>query len=648
MKQLSAEMITDSYLPVDLELSPDGSQVAYALTSVGQKDEHPISSVWIVNSDGSREPRQFTQGLFEERHPRWSPNGKSIAFLSDRCKRGTLGVHLISVDGGESRPLTCAKMTPPILDFAWAPDGSSIAFTCANERPDKSRKENDVKVIGKELDYARLRQISIISGEVRNLVEVGKHVRDFSWSSDGKKIAYVLQQTPEEESESLEVALECMSLEGRNSYHLCSFPSLIGSPVWSADSRSIYFLGPLNQQASRQVYAVSSEGGEPRRATPWEDSCAGALLKSGGDLPAVLEWRGVGSRLHLLDNKTHDLKLLIPVSQDEKDLDLSYPATALKDKEVSFASVKSAATQPWEVWSGTEGGSSGRDNFQEITNHNSGLKEVSFGNQEPFQWKAPDGLSLDGFLIWPPGRPSSAPLPTVVFVHGGPYGRYTSGLHLSWGDWGQWLATAGYLVLMINPRGGSGHGEKFAATVKGDVGGHDYEDVMAAVDAAIARGFADPNKLAIGGWSQGGFMTACAVTKTNRFRAAIMGAGISDWETLVATSNVPGFERDLTGRAPWDEVVAGQKIAYSPIKFARNVKTPVLILHGEKDDRIPLGQAVGFYRALKENHVETEFVIYPRERHAILERAHQLDMLSRVRSWCDRWLGLKEGEEVEV
>jgi dipeptidyl aminopeptidase/acylaminoacyl peptidase len=191
---------------------------------------------------------------------------------------------------------------------------------------------------------------------------------------------------------------------------------------------------------------------------------------------------------------------------------------------------------------------------------------------------------------------------------------------------------------MVNPRGGSGHGEKFAATVKGDVGGRDYEDVKAAVDAVIARGFADPDKLAIGGWSQGGFMAACAVTKTNRFRAAIMGAGISDWETLVATSNVPGFERDLTGRAPWDEVPSGQKIGYSPIKFARNVRTPVLILHGEEDDRIPLGQAVGFYRALKENNVDTEFVIYPRERHAILERAHQLDLLTRVRLWCNRWI----------
>ena len=354
--------------------------------------------------------------------------------------------------------------------------------------------------------------------------------------------------------------------------------------------------------------------------------------------PAVLEWLGVGSRLHLLDSNAQS-KLLFPISEKESDLDLSYPAVAaLEDRGVSFASVMSSGTHPGEVWSDTGAGSSTRYSFQQITNHNSGIEDVAFGRQEPFQWKAQDGLSLDGFLIWPPDRLSSAKLPTVVLVHGGPYGRYTSGLHLSWGDWGQWLATAGYLVLMVNPRGGSGHGEKFAATVKGDVGGRDYEDVMAAVDAVIARGFADPDKLAIGGWSQGGFMAACAVTKTNRFRAAIMGAGISDWETLVATSNVPGFERDLTGRAPWDEVRAGQKIGYSPIKFARNVRTPVLILHGEEDDRIPLGQAVGFYRALKENHVDTEFVIYPRERHAILERAHQLDLLTRVRSWCDRWL----------
>jgi dipeptidyl aminopeptidase/acylaminoacyl peptidase len=226
----------------------------------------------------------------------------------------------------------------------------------------------------------------------------------------------------------------------------------------------------------------------------------------------------------------------------------------------------------------------------------------------------------------------------VVLVHGGPYGRWAPGLHLWWADWGQWLATTGYAILMPNPRGGFGHGERFAAAARADVGGADYGDVIAMHDAAVERGIADPQRRGIGGWSQGGFMSAWAITQTRRFKAAIVGAGPTDWGIMAATSDLPSFERTLGGSVPWDGVGPHRHAQLSPLSFARDVTTPALILHGQNDARVPLNQAISFHRALREVGTPTELVVYPREPHGIGERAHQLDLLRRVRAWYDRWL----------
>ncbi|MGH2478386.1 MAG: alpha/beta hydrolase family protein, partial [Ktedonobacteraceae bacterium] len=318
---------------------------------------------------------------------------------------------------------------------------------------------------------------------------------------------------------------------------------------------------------------------------------------------------------------------------------LSWDVRQMEDGKCVVAVARSTGEQLWEVWAGQGPGNGTEIALHQLSSHQEQLAGVTFGKQEPFFWTASDGLKLDGILIRPPeATEQQHPLPMVVLVHGGPYGRWGRHIHLHALNWGQWLALSGYVVLMPNPRGGFGRGEQFAAAARGAVGLDDYQDVMAAVDAAIERGIADPERLAIGGWSQGGFMSAWAVTQTRRFKAAIMGAGVSDWGMMVMTSDVPDFELELGETAPWDGEGQRKHLDLSPITFARNVKTPVLILHGENDARVPLSQATGFHRALRRQGVPVEFVAYPREPHGIAERAHQLDILKRVRSWCDRWL----------
>jgi dipeptidyl aminopeptidase/acylaminoacyl peptidase len=226
----------------------------------------------------------------------------------------------------------------------------------------------------------------------------------------------------------------------------------------------------------------------------------------------------------------------------------------------------------------------------------------------------------------------------VTFVHGGPYGRSADDLQLSWGRWGQWLAAAGFAVFHPNPRGSQGHGQAFAAKVGGAVGQDEWTDILAGIDILVADGVADPDRLGICGWSHGGYMAAWAVTQTDRFRAAVMGAGIADWGIQVAVGQFGRAESYLCGSHGWEGSVPHHHDRVSPISYATRVATPVLILHGENDTNVPASQAMYFHRALMESEVEHDMVIYPREEHGITERAHQIDVLERVRSWFTRWL----------
>jgi dipeptidyl aminopeptidase/acylaminoacyl peptidase len=255
-------------------------------------------------------------------------------------------------------------------------------------------------------------------------------------------------------------------------------------------------------------------------------------------------------------------------------------------------------------------------------------------------YQAHDGLGLDGLLILPPGRRrEDGPFPLITLVHGGPYDRHAdeclAGDHAS----GQWLATAGFAVFLPNPRGSTGHGHEFAAAVAGSVGLDEWTDIVSGIDLLIADGVADPDRLGIGGWSHGGFMAAWAVGQTNRFKAALMGAGVSDWGMLTATGHFGTLEADLVGSCGWDGPGPHRHNQLSPISFAAKIRTPVLIVHGQDDTNVPLGQATYFHRALCEFGVEHEFVVYPREGHGVAERNHQLDLMQRTRAWFTRWLG---------
>lgn len=648
MPELTAELIVDLALPQDVQIAPDGKQVAYTVTLASKKEEHERSAIWIASTDGAREARQFTSGETHDQHPRWSPDGAHLAFLSDRATRGTAQLYLIATDGGEALALTSIRNKKSVDDFAWSPGGGQIAFTSADEPTEADEKQeqerDDARVYGEKWPYARLRLLSLATKEITTLVAGERHIADFTWHPQGTELAYVVQRTPDLEARAHEVVIERIAIAGGEPQVVCRFPCAISSLTWSQDGSTLFFLASVakKSQSSTAVYAVPAQAGEPMPIACGQTNCAAEIrvLPQAPSL-AVMIGEGLESRIALLDPGKAEAVTLLGKSNEERDVAYdSWDVRRSDDGTLTVAVVRSAGDQPWEVWAGQEQAEQAIDQLamQQLSAHQQPFAGIAFGKQEPFFWTASDGLNLDGILIRPAGEAGTSPLPMVVLVHGGPYGRWGQECHLHALDWGQWLSLAGYVVLMPNPRGGFGHGESFAATARGAVGQDDYQDVMAAIDAAIEQGIADPERLGIGGWSQGGFMAAWAVTQSTRFKAAVMGAGVSDWGMMVMTSDVPDFEQELGGSAPWDGPSQRRHLKHSPITFAQQVTTPVLILHGEKDARVPLSQATGFHRALRKQGVPIEFVIYPREPHAVAERAHQMDILKRVRRWYDRWL----------
>jgi dipeptidyl aminopeptidase/acylaminoacyl peptidase len=299
-----------------------------------------------------------------------------------------------------------------------------------------------------------------------------------------------------------------------------------------------------------------------------------------------------------------------------------------------IAVLTSTAYSPRDVRAGSPGA------LVRISDTRPELRGVTWGTQERLSWRAPDGLEIDGVLILPPGRSrADGPFSLVTVVHGGPYGRWADELMAGWWSWGQWLAAAGFAVFHPNPRGSQGHGRAFADMVAGAVGRGEWTDILAGVDDLVAAGVADPGRLGVAGWSHGGFMAAWAVTQTGRFRAAVMGAGIADWGMQVGVGEMGRAEAVLGGSFGWEGPGPHRHDQLSPVSYAANVTTPVLILHGESDTNVPVGQAMYFHRALTQFGAEHELVIYPRENHEFTERAHQIDVLERTRSWFTHWLG---------
>jgi dipeptidyl aminopeptidase/acylaminoacyl peptidase len=614
-KPLTPEMAITLRTESDLRFSSDGRRVAMVvsepLKGTGRKRH-----IWVLDV-ATRQVRQYTYSDKSESSPRWSPDGRTLAFLSSRGGEQTQ-IYFLPVDGGEAYAVTSGKRS--IHSFEWSPDGKQIAFIAQQPKTDEEEKKekdkDDAHVVDKDDKPAGLWLIDVDSSKSRELVGPPWAFSDLAWSPSGDRLIAVATDHPESD-EDTERIFSVSTADGKMS-ELAAPRGPFGDVKISKDGKWIAYVGcRTDGPEPHDLYVLPAVGGEPKNltATNLDRQIGGYFWLPDGRLLVTVEngFRSGLVRLNL-EGKVEALPEL-PVNPHNFDVS---PAGGT---EIVLAG--GTATQPDEIWI-----TSGSSPAVQASEFNKEWNSVELIKPEYFRYKSFDGTEVEGALLLPLNYDGHSKLPLITLVHGGPTGRWADSVQ----TWGQLLVSHGYAIFYPNVRGSTGYGEKFVEMNRADWGGGDYKDVMAGVDALIARGVADPNRLGIGGWSYGGYMSEWAITQTTRFKAAVSGAGMADLIAEFGTESHPSYDEWFWG-LPYERPQGF--LHSSPFMYLKNAKTPTLILQGEDDTTDPLGQSQQLYRGLKHYGVKAELVEYPREPHGPQEEKHNLDILHRIAAWYD-------------
>lgn len=480
--------------------------------------------------------------------------------------------------------------------------------------------------------------MDVDSTRARCLTTGEREVRGFAWAPGSQSLVTITTDAADYDATLGPGDLWQVAVEGSLPRHVARFRNAPSSPVVVETCN-----GPMvavrayghREQPEESIWSVALSGGEPANALP---ELAGnvedlmPLAATTGRLAARIVER-THARLFAVDVPSGNLTPLTPDVIADRGSVLDGASFASDGSRL--AAVWSDATTPEEVWLGNASGdacpvtSFGKD-FQ--------------GRLQPVEhvcWTSDDGVEIEGLLTYPPNYQPGTRYPLVVEIHGGPSWQWEDRVMLGWHDWAQMLASRGYAVLLPNPRGSTGYGRELQRLLQDDVGGGESRDLVTGALAMVERGIADPNRLGIAGWSWGGYLTAWTITQTTIFRAAVMGAGLANMVSDHGQGDIPSANLLYYPGQPYEHMEHYWKS--SPIRFVTAVKTPTLILHGEEDARVHPAQGMEYFRALKILGVPVRFVRYPREKHGIEERAHQIDVMQRIIEWFDRYLTLSPG-----
>jgi dipeptidyl aminopeptidase/acylaminoacyl peptidase len=613
----------------DLQFSPDGNRLAFVVTEPA-KGERRARHIWIYEKP-SGSVRQFTYSAKSDFLPRWSPDGKQLAFLSDRDEQQQ--VYTMRADGGEASALTKGKRG--VKNFDWSPDGRQIAFLAPDAKTDaeekKEKDKDDAHVVDKEDKHARLWLLTLETGESKALTEPKWEISEAVWHSSGTGLMLNATDHPESDQNTKRIFFfrlpDMANGSGKTVDALMQVLAPrgpFGNIRIAADGKRMAFVGCREDGPTPHDLILARHG----------EKGVQNLTGASVDRPVFdYRWSKDGGLFALVEDGFHTKFIAFTAEgalRDVAAIPANPNALGISDSgEVAFAG--QTATTPQELWLWDQ-----KNAPKQVSHLNDSWKEYTLSTPEFYKYKSFDSLEIEAALLKPIGYDGKSKLPLITLIHGGPTGAWQDSIE----TWGQLLAARGYAIFYPNIRGSSGYGEKFIEMNRGDWGGGDYRDVMAGVDDLVARGIADPEKLAIGGWSYGGYMSEWAITQTTRFKAAVSGAGLSNLISEYGTEQGPSYDEWFYGIPYEPEKVTGF-LNSSPIVNLKNAKTPTLILQGDADPVDPLGQSQELYRGLKRYGVETELVVYPREPHGFNEEKHLLDRLNRILAWYDKHL--KEG-----
>ncbi len=618
------------------QISPDGGWVAYTVSTSDTAEDRSKSAVWMASWDGRRNVR-LTTSKPGENTPRWSPDGGWLAFLSSRDDEHTQ-LWLLDRQGGEGRKAT--TLPSDVDDYVWAPDGKRVALVA--EDPDTAKPKTPAPIV---IDRFQFKQdeAGYLGKQHRHLylldVESGKTTRlttgDYdellpAWSPDGKSLVFVSKRRLVADRDDDWDLYVMEATAGAPPRQLTTFegpdnnPDYESRPAWSPDGRAIAYLqgGPPNliYYGVQKLAVVSSAGGAPRILTAALDRNVASPVWSsdGSSITFLLEDdRAVG--LARIPAAGGAIERLVSGSR------VVSAFTAGAGGKVAV--LASTPLVPDEVFAldGTT--------LRPLSHQNDEwLARTRLAEVEPITFKSRDGTAINGFTLKPPDFVPGKRYPTILRIHGGPVSQYQYEFDFQL----QTLAGHGYLVVVANPRGSSGRGERFATAIFADWGNKDAQDVLAAIDYAVAQGLADPARLGVGGWSYGGILTNYVIAQDRRFKAAVSGASISNVLAGYGTDQyVREYEVELG--VPWKAADTWIKLSF-PFLHADRITTPTLFLCGDKDFNVPLLNSEQMYQALRSLGVETQLVIYPGQHHGINKPSYRRDRLERYLAWYDKHL----------
>jgi dipeptidyl aminopeptidase/acylaminoacyl peptidase len=622
------EALIDTRHPLYIRLSPDSSYVAFVMGQYHKKDKDtpPEQSIYIAEIATKKVRQLTTNHSGTNNQPDWSPDSQQLAFVSNRANFKDAQLYTIALHGGEAQGLTnlCGDVHVP----RWSPDGSMIAFLYNGTLENQPHPDADPIVMDAEPNFDRVWLIHPETHELKPVTPATCHVFEYAWSPDGKCLVVLTSPHPNPAEGWYSAQLHSVNLESGEMRQICTMPHQIGRLTWSPDSTQIAFVsGIMSDEGniSGEVYIVPIAGGEARCITPgidhsitWIEWHKQAIIYGG----RLIESSVIGS-INPTTGKTH------LIFQGLYAINGQGPQSIHIANNGRFATVRQSFAEPPAIYTS----SLDSTEWERLISSEVDTKTFPPLQVENRHWHNADGTPVQGFLVYPPDYKVGERRPMFVHVHGGPSWSYLPNYISSWE---RLIVARGCLVLLPNPRGSWGRGHAYQSSNVGDLGGGDWQDIQAGIDTVIADGLADPDRLAIGGWSYGGYLVTWAVTQTNRFRCAIAGASITNYESNYGVVSNREWQTTMFGSNVYEDYERHR--SRSPIAFASKVKTPTLLLHGEQDKLAPVQQSIEFYIALKHFGIPTQLVIYPREPHGFEERAHQLDLCQRIGNWIDQYL----------
>ena len=620
----------------DLNISDKSNKISFVVREAlieGEKSEY-LSQIWVANTDGS-DLVQFTYDKKSNTHPRFSPDGKYLAFISKRSEKPQIWI--MNIAGGGPWQFTHEKQGAGA--FHWSPNSKTIAFLMKDPETDeeeKNKKEKrDVILVDKNFKYGHIytKKFNLKSdtSKAERITNGNYDITNFDWNPNGKNIAFSHRPEPTFNSGFVSGDISMVNLSNKKVKSLVTWEGVDSSPSFSPDGKLIAFTsngGNREAIGLNDIFVIKTNGGKPRKLS--ETPNRGRV--------GIINW-STDSRYVYIRDLDRTQSQLYKIGVQDKSIDALFDAEgfissiAISNDETKIIYVKQTVDKPSEVFSGLLR----QIKTKRITDFNISLDLPAVTKTEILQWESKDGLEIEGLLTYPANYNKRKKYPLALIIHGGPAGSFPQtftgnpGIYVV-----QYFTSKGYAVLRPNPRGSTGYGKDFRYANFKDWGFGDYEDIMSGVDKVIEMGVADQKRLAVMGWSYGGYMTSFVVTRTDRFKAASMGAGLPNLISMTSTTDISNYLVAHMGDEFWNDYKTYEK--HSAIYRIKNVVTPTQILHGENDLRVPFTQGQEFYGALKRKGVSTEMVVYPRTPHGPREPKLLMDVSPRILTWLDKYI----------